>query len=470
MARTLGIDVGTTTISAVLYNTNRESPERIESLPHRASIACSHPGRREQDWRKILECLGKILSAIKADEPGRLVVDGISVTGQMHGFILLERSGLPLSPFITWQDSRAAEISQSGYSWLQEFLRIYDDTTHHYGHQSVGYRPACGYMGPTLFVLIKTGEIPSKAIRAAMMHDWITFELTGRKSARCMTDRSFAESSGLCLPLQGRWNEALISALGIKDEFLSEVVESGNLIGQTGHTEWDLAEGIPVFAGLGDNQASFLGSAGELKNTVLVNIGTAGQISLAVNRPVSISGIDTRIFVEDSYLLVGASLCAGDAYALLKEFITDIGRRFYGATRTDEYLYRKMIDIAPAKSELECQTTFCGTRADPHTRGRITNIGKGNFRISDLCTAVSKGIVQELYDFYAKMQTPRDRLVGSGNALRNNVLIQNTVERCFGMELRIPAIQEEAALGAALTACVGLGVYKSFDEAGGAVR
>ena len=74
---------------------------------------------------------------------------------------------------------------------------------------------------------------------------------------------------------------------------------------------------IPVTVAIGDNQASFLGAAGSENNTLLVNMGTGGQISVLTDQYFETEGIEARPFLGGKYLLVGASLCGGKAYALL---------------------------------------------------------------------------------------------------------------------------------------------------------
>lgn len=78
--------------------------------------------------------------------------------------------------------------------------------------------------------------------------------------------------------------------------------------------------GRTVTTAIGDNQASFLGAAGDEENTLLVNMGTGGQISVLSGQYFSGDGIEARPFLNGKYLLAGASLCGGKAYALLEQF------------------------------------------------------------------------------------------------------------------------------------------------------
>ncbi|URW86610.1 hypothetical protein M5E86_02710 [Blautia wexlerae] len=69
--------------------------------------------------------------------------------------------------------------------------------------------------------------------------------------------------------------------------------------------------GRTVTTAIGDNQASFLGAAGDEENILLVNMGTGGQISVLSSQYFSGDGIEARPFLNRKYLLAGASLCGG---------------------------------------------------------------------------------------------------------------------------------------------------------------
>ena len=77
---------------------------------------------------------------------------------------------------------------------------------------------------------------------------------------------------------------------------------------------------------------AFLGAAGSENNTLLVNMGTGGQISV-LDRSVILRRRESKRvhFFGGKYLLVGASLCGGKAYALLEKFFQVI---YEGGNRT----------------------------------------------------------------------------------------------------------------------------------------
>ena len=107
--------------------------------------------------------------------------------------------------------------------------------------------------------------------------------------------------------------EALEQA-GVDTSYLPEVRKGHFLVGET-------RAGVPVMGSIGDNQASLFGSVRDLKDTVLLNVGTGSQVSLVTEKFIECSGsVELRPCTENSYILVGASLCGGRAYAMLEQF------------------------------------------------------------------------------------------------------------------------------------------------------
>jgi sedoheptulokinase len=81
-----------------------------------------------------------------------------------------------------------------------------------------------------------------------------------------------------------------------------------------------------------------------------------------------------------------------------------------------------------------------------------------------------EGIASELHGHYAALArlrgAPLRGLAASGNGLRLNPALRAEAARRFGMRLLLPRFREEAALGAALAAAVGLGCFPGFRAAG----
>lgn len=118
-----------------------------------------------------------------------------------------------------------------------------------------------------------------------------------------------------CFDLQKQ--EFLYEALeqaGVDISYLPEVRKGHFLVGET-------RAGVPVMGSIGDNQASLFGSVRNLKDTVLLNVGTGSQVSLVTEKFIECSGsVELLPLYRKQLYFVGASLCGGRAYAMLEQF------------------------------------------------------------------------------------------------------------------------------------------------------
>ncbi len=394
-------------------------------------------------------------------------VDGVGVTGQQHGMVLLDEAWRPCSPFIGWQDQRCQEPLPSGETCIERMLALGGDA---FGRS--GCRPATGYLGSTLFWLAQNGQLP-KRVRSCFAADYLVSGLCDRPP---VTDPTDAASSGLLDVGAGQWNEALVEALGLAVDLLPEVRPSCQPAGGVSAAaakRTGLPPGVPVSVGCGDNQASFAGSVADQGETVLVNIGTGGQISAFVTQAVFAEELDLRPFLQGGFLLVGAGLCGGKSYRILRDFFRQVGKRVFGLSEMPD-LYERLnalaADAPPGADGLRCEPIFAGTRREPERRAVWSGMSQANFTPGHMARALLEGIAEQFRLLREKMDGlgPRSQLVGSGNGLRKNPLLRQIMSDTFGLPMRIPQHEEEAAVGAALCASVAAGEFGSIQEAGAA--
>ena len=105
---------------------------------------------------------------------------------------------------------------------------------------------------------------------------------------------------------------------------------------------------------------------------------------------------------------------------------------------------------------LSVDTRFCGTRCEPDIKGAILQITEDNFTPQQLTRGFLIGMCRELFAFYEQMEklmgNKRTHLVGSGNGVRKNKILQHYLEETFKMPIEIPTNTEEAAFGATVFA------------------
>lgn len=467
MTRFVGLDVGTTSVSAVVLDAGSARLLAVVSLPHGAGRAGAAPSHAELDLNALWAAAqGALATAV--ERAGGGAIDAVGVTGQMHGLALVYPDGTPAAPAITWQDQRAAERDEAGVTYLE---RLVDDAGGPAAFARMGALPATGYLGPSLYWLRRHHRLPEPPAAACLIPDAMVARLTAGPP---VTDPTDAASTGLYDVVAHAWDAALLRRLGLPEALLAPVRATGEVAGVLAADvarRVGLPAGVPVAVALGDNQASYIGSVRDAVGTVLVNIGTGAQVSALAGAYAVAAGIEARPFPGGRYLLVGAGLYGGASYALLRDFYLRIGEAFFGA-RGGEELYQRMNELAagvrPGSDGLRCVPLFTGTRVDPAVRGSLQGMSAHNLTPGHLARALLEGISDQLYGMYAAMlplSGPRTDLVGAGNAIERNALLARILAARFALPLQLPAFDEPAAVGAALVAAVAVGAFDDIDAA-----
>ena len=336
---------------------------------------------------------------------------------------------------------------------------------HNYLKEETGSKAASGFGLTTHFYNLINGEIPENAVTLCTIHDYLVALLTGTKP---VTHSSDGASLGFYNLKENCFCDTALEKVGIDKNFLPEVIKNTALAGKT---DCDfLPDGIPVSVAIGDNQGSFLGSVADAENSVLVNVGTGSQVSFVTNKVRELSCGEIRPLTDDKYIFVGASLCGGRAYAILKAFFEKCAKMLGGSK---ENLYSLMDEKAENISDfsdlltVNCQ--FCGTRENPKLRGSIENIGIENFTPENLIFGTLKGVSAELLDMYESekslLTTTPTTLVCSGNGLRKSEIWRSIFTEDFKMIATLPKHSEEAAVGACVFASVASGIFNDIKSA-----
>ena len=429
--RYLGLDLGTTSVSAAVIDLETGDVLKTRSLPHHAEIMADVPGAHTQDPDLLVARAQGLITSLTPFGP----FSGIGVTGQMHGIVYVDAGGRAVSPLYTWLD-RQAEKTQ-GKSYLEHF------------QNAVGESVPVGYGAVTHFTQARSGRIPKTAASLCTAPDYLVMRLCGLTHP--VTDPTLAHSLGLFSLEQLSFKDKLWKELGPNPVKLPTVNIYGGVAGKY--------EGTPVVTALGDNQASFIGSVGDPEHSVLVTLGTSGQVSRVTDDLKYAGGLETRPFPGNRFLLVGASLTGGKALEMLAKLIDEIAYKLTGEHLTDPYRWLEPNPETLRAPYLEVNTRFAGSRSSVSGKnsaktGSIRNITPDNFTLEHLVYGFAQGVVDELYGFWQNgLKTASiSNMVGSGNVLRRSLLMRERLQETFSLPLTLTPHREEAAVGAALYA------------------
>jgi len=448
--RAIGLDIGTTTICGVAIHGETGDVLESRTVDNDTFLESYNAYEKMQDVDLILCKVTTILEELMKDNKN---INSIGVTGQMHGILYVNKEGNAVSPLYTWQDGRG------------DLLYTKEETYAQYLTKKTGYHMASGFGLTTHFYNMCNNLVPEETSTICTIGDYIVMKLANEIIP--FMSPSNAASLG-CYNLKNkRFDFEALKMVNIYCDIFPTIKQGCELANKT-------KEGIYVSVAIGDNQASVLGSVKDIQSTVLVNVGTGSQVSVGTlgyldNQ--SCLDIELRPSVGDDFILVGASLCGGRAYAMLESFF----RKVMMLTSDDNCVsFYDVMDKAMSKetvseNPLIIATSFSGTRENPLERGSISNIDINNFTPSNMIAGTLKAVASELFNLYNKMceikQVKATTLVGSGNGIRKNKHLQRILEELFHLELRIPVHKEDAAYGVALFSLVASGYYENINEA-----
>lgn len=421
----IGIDIGTTSICGVSIDAEAGKILNSKTVVSNAFINGAQPWEKIQNPEKIISIATAILDELMCED-----TSAIGVTGQMHGIVYIDRNGSAVSPLYTWQDERGN--------------LPYKDTTYakHLGSFS-------GYGNVTDFYNRENGLRPEEAVGYCTIHDYFVMQLCDR--AKPLIHSSDAASFGLYDLKENKFN------YDVNLDVTADYCVAGRY------------KNVPVSIAIGDNQASVFSTIADEQN-ILLNVGTGSQVSIISDRILTGTNIETRPYFDGKYLVVGAALCGGRAFSMLKDFYAEIIR--YATDATDKQVYAimdKMLEGAQSTT-VTADTRFAGTRSNTDIKGGIYGLTVENFKPLDISLAILQGMITELYDMYTEMNTEKIGVVASGNGIRKNKPLIALAEKQFGAVLKLPTHMEEAAFGAALFGAISSGVYSSASEAQGLIK
>lgn len=424
--KAIGIDLGTTSVCGVLIDTLTGCVEKSVTKNSNAFIKGCAEWEKIQSVDKIVTVATDILGSLM-NENGDVSVIGI--TGQMHGIVYTDKDGNSASPLYTWQDGRG-NLPYKGVTYAK-YLNSFS-----------------GYGNVTDFYNAENGIKPKSAVSYCTIHDYFVMRLCGLKKP--IMHISNAASFG-CYDLENnRFNY----------DCTAEITGNFHIAGEY--------NGIPVSVAIGDNQASVFSTLTDEDN-VLINVGTGSQISVISDKIADSEQIETRPYFEGKYLLVGAALCGGRAYSLIKRFYAEA----FGYIKRvdDDEVYKIMNDmLKDAKSSaFKVDTRFAGTRLNSGITGSISGITTENFTPSALTYGVLCGMADELLNMYEQMGVRRSGIVGSGNGIRKNNALVKIFEEKLDAKMKIPKHLEEAAVGAAMYGMISCGEFKKAKDVQGII-
>lgn len=455
----LGIDIGTSSVKALLFDPDSVGIAAVAGREY--PIYKPAPDRAEQDpddwWRATID----VVQAACA-QAGRRDVAAIGLCGQMHGFAMLGADQRSLHPAIVWPDQRsAAECAELvGLLGAERFAAI------------AGTLPATGFMAPTLLWLQRHEPALFARIRHVVLpKDYVRLQMTGTVA----TEPSDAAATALFDVAAATWSDAIISRAGLPRDIFPPVLASAAVAGTLSGAAAEalgLAAGIPVVAGSADQPAQAIGNGMIAPGKAAVIIGSGGQVVTPfVPPPGAPIPTDPRLHVFNHaipglWYILGAILAAGLSLRWLRHAcgLDDLGKAAY------ERFSAAAEPVRPGAEGLIFLPYLSGERTphmDAQARGGFIGLSYYHEQ-GHLARAVMEGVafaLRECLELSNGLSGGVTGVIATGGGVESGVWRQILAD-VLGLPLQKSLMNEQASVGAALLAGVGVGLYPTFADAG----
>ena len=461
------IDAGTGSGRCVIFN-SEGNQIAIASREWTHPTIPNFPGafvfETEKNWQLLCEATREALhrANVRPDE-----VRGVSATSMREGMVLYDDDGKEIwaCPNV---DSRAERevtqlikrgLAKKIYSKAGDWLAI---------------------TSPPRFLWIQKHQpqIFKRIAHMTMISDWILHRLSGRFS----TDPSAGSSSNLFQLSKRTWSDEIIEWCGLPRDIFPDVNEPGTVIGETtqeASKETGLKEGTPVVQGGADTQLGLIGiGAVEPFSTTTIG-GTFWQQTIVTHKPVIDPKCRLRTLchaVPNLWMTEGIGFLCGLTMRWFRDAFCEREKELAAQQGVDPYyiLEKEAAEVPPgsggvvpifsdimnAKRWVHASPSFLQFNINqPEKSGR-----KECFRaIEESAAYVAKGHAAILESItHRKIK----ELVFCGGASKG-MLWPRILSDVLGVRVKIPVVRESTALGAAICAGVGVGIFSSVRKAGG---
>ena len=448
----LVIDEGTTSTRAVLFAADGKavgSCQRPLTQHYPQAGLVEHDA--EEIWNLTLACAqDMVATAGGADQ-----IASIGITNQRETVVFWDRrTGKPLAPAIVWQDRRTADMcaamkDQGEEPVVQAKTGLLLDP--YFSGSKIGWAlenwPQLKEAGANLAV----GTVES----------YLVYRLTGGSH---ITDASNAARTALMAIGSGGWDDGLMALFGVPRDILPEITDCSGDLGTTMPEHFGGA--IRICGMAGDQQAATIGQGcfaiGQTKATfgtgafVLTQTGT----TLRQSRHRLLSTILYQLNGERHYALEGSVFVAGSLVQWLRD---DLGLISHAAET--EPLARSVPDnggvyLVPALSGLGAP------HWRPDARAAISGLSFAAKK-AHVARAALEAMAHQTYDLktaFAADGADWAELRIDGGMVTNDWMAQDLADM-LAIDVERPAFVETTALGAAMLAAVGCGLYHSLEEA-----
>ncbi|MBI5030305.1 MAG: hypothetical protein HZB51_07245 [Chloroflexi bacterium] len=458
-----GIDLGSTSLKCVIYDlagnvvaSGSRPTERCNPYPAHPEWTVWQP---EQIWGSTAAAIKQAVT--KLDDPRD--IKAVAVTGMGMDGVPIDEKGNWLYPFISWHDPR----TEPQLRWWENHIGV--DKTFSIGGNTL-------WRFSTALRLLWMAEhepgILDRTDKWLLIEDFLNFILCGRRA----TDYTMASCTLLFDQHKRDWSEEIIAQSGIDRRLLCDAYPSGTVLGKVTPSA-SQATGLPVATPIVLGGHDYLCSAlpvGAFKPAVVMDVTGTWEIVLAtISEPILTPqvqklGVTVETHVaRDTYAVWGGAVASDMLEWYRKEY--GLAHQSLGKADWDDLMAQAAASPAGARGVMflpHMSTAGCPV-VDTRSLGAF--VGLSNFvQRGDMLRAIIEGLDYQVLDIVTALKTSLgicpDRLVAVGGATRNSFWMQNKAD-ITGLPIEVPEMVETTALGAAILAGIGVGLYRNAQDA-----
>lgn len=450
MKYVIGIDLGTSAVKLLLVNQEGTVCAEVSRPYPLIQTKAGYSEQEPEQWVKAtVEGLAELVQIFTGNVED---IEGLSLSGQMHGLVLLDPDDHVLRNAILWNDTRtSAQCHQIVETVGEEFLL-----------RTTKNRALEGFTLPKLlWVKENEPDIFKKTSVFLLPKDYVRYRLTGK----IHSDYSDAAGTLLLDVMNREWSEEICRLLEIPVEICPPLVESHTCVGELLPSivrKTGLSPHIKVFAGGADNACGAIGTGILSTGKTLCSIGTSGVVlSYEAKGNKEFQG-KVHYFNHgqaDAFYTMGVTLSAGYSLNWFKNTF---------AKREDFQTLLTGIDQVPMGAKGLLFTPYLTGERTPHPdsviRGSFIGIDASHQR-SDFVRAVMEGItfsLRETIEIFREYGEEVDSVISIGGGAKSPVWLQMQAD-IFHADIIKLSSEQGPGMGAAMLAAFGCGWFPSLE-------
>lgn len=461
----MAIDAGTGSVRAVLFDPDGNQIGCVQKeWEHKEDPR--YPGSMDFDWMHNWELACECTKGVIAEtqiKPEQIIA--VSTTCMREGIVLFDKDGNEI-----WA---CANVDARSTDEVGKLIQM-DPAMEKEIYLQSGETYALGALPRLLWVKDKMPEVYEKIAAVGMFNDWLIYKLTGVEAV----DPSNGSTTGLFDLKSRKWDGSIAKKCGLKEDMFPPAVECGTVIAKVtekGAADTGLAVGTPVVVGGGDCQLGTIGVGATEPGQAAVFGGSFWQYELNTAEGNTDPECRVRVnchAVPGVWQYEALAFKPGMVMRWFRDGFCQLEKQIAEQTGDDPYnLMNKEAEKIPAGSYgMMCAfsdvmnfihwkhaaPTFTNFELDPTKFNRYTFYRA----ILENTAMLVKGHMELVNEFAGIM--PKE-IIFAGGASKSPLWSQILAD-VLGMPVRVPVVKEATALGAAILAGYGVGLYSSIEE------